>query len=247
MFGKRNVATLVAEFLGTGILTLVLLSVSRSTISIPYFIAMAVGLSIAMITFALGRVSGSHLNPALTIGLAVARKVTVVKAVTFIAAQLLGAWAAYHLFVYYIKTPLPTNAGKYSGRVLIAEAVGTAIFTFAWASALYQRLSPALSGSVAGIGYMIGSISASTAAFGLLNPALALGVHAWTWLTYVLGPVLGAIIGVNLYGQLFAESDNAVVAAKASPVVVKKTTTRTTKTTKKPAAKKSAKRTTKKK
>lgn len=216
MFGRRKVATLVAEFLGTGILTLLILSVQRSTIGVPFFVALAAGLTLALMVFALGNVSGAQLNPAITIGLWTARRISTLRGIAFIAAQFLGAWAAYYLYTYYVRVGLQPVGGHFASRVLVAEAVGTAIFSFGWASALYQRLSPAATGSVAGLSYMIGIIAASPAAIGMLNPAVALGARAWVWGTYVLGPVLGAVIGVNLYGLLFADSKKAPAKATAA-------------------------------
>ncbi len=206
MFGRRQVAAIVAEFLGTGILTLLVLSVQRSTIGVPFFVALAAGLTIALMMLALAGASSAHFNPALTIGLWTARKVSTITAAVYIAAQMLGAWGAYGLYVYFVNTHLQPIGGHYAGRILIAEAVGTAIFSFGYASALYQRLSGAVTATVSGLAYMLGIVAASSAAIGLLNPALALGVRSWVWGTYVLGPVVGAIIGVNLYSLVFAES-----------------------------------------
>jgi hypothetical protein len=78
---------------------------------------------------------------------------------------------------------------------------------------------------------MLGGIAASSAALGLLNPAVAHGVRAWVWGTYVLGPVIGAVIGVNLYALLFA--DTTAVAATSSAASATRATA-----TKKPVAKK---------
>lgn len=235
MFGRRKVATLVAEFLGTGVLTLLILSVQRSTIGVPFFVAAAAGLTLAVMVYALGNISGSHLNPAVTIGLWTARRISTLTGVAYIAVQMLGAWGAYYLYTYFVKVSLQPIGGHFASRILVAEAVGTAIFSFGWASALYQRLSPVATGSVAGISYMVGIIAASPAAIGLLNPAVALGARAWIWGTYVLGPVLGAIIGVNLYGLLFAESTRKTKAASATaaPAAKAPAKKRTTKRAKK--------------
>src|SRR5665213_3168078 len=234
MFGRRKIATLVAEFLGTGILTTLVLSVQRSTIGVPFFVAMAAGLTVALMVFALGSISGAHLNPAITIGLWTARKISSLNAVLYVAVQLLGAWAAYYLYTYFVNSTLQPIGGHFTGRVLVAEAVGTAIFSFGWAAAIYQRFTTAVTASVAGLSYMIGIVVASAAAIGLVNPAFALGVRAWVWGTYVLGPVLGAVVGVNLYALLFAETNkvSAAGASSASSTSVKRVAA------KKPAARK---------
>jgi aquaporin Z len=226
MFGRRKVATLVAEFLGTGALTLLILSVQRSTIGVPFFVAAAAGLIVALMSFAVGGISGGYFNPALTLGFWTARKLSTVTAVLYIVVQLLGAWGAYYLYTYFVKNALQPVGGHFTGRILVAEAVGTGIFAFGFAAAVYQGFSRAVTASFAGLALMLGIIAASSAAIGLLNPAVALGVRAWVWGTYVLGPVLGAIIGVNLYGLLFAEPNkswSSVTASVASATTTSKT------------------------
>ena len=236
MFGRRKVATLVAEFLGTGVLTLLILSVQRSTIGVPFFVATAAGLAFAMTMYALRETSGAHFNPALTIAAWTARRIPLVNAVLYIAVQLLGAWLASLLYTYYVKNGLQPVGGHFSGRILTAEAVGTGILAFGVASTAYQRLTLGAESAIAGVSYMLGIIAASSAAIGLLNPAVALGVRAWVLGTYVLGPVIGAIVGFNLYKFLFvdslaAEGVTAAGTAKtpvvARPAKAKRATTST--------------------
>lgn len=205
MIERKKVAALVGELLGTGVLTLLVLSVQRSTIGVPFFVATAAGVTVIVMMLAIAGTSGGHFNPAITLGMWTARKVTTLRAILYIAAQLLGAWLAYVLYTYFVNNTLQNVGGHYSGRILVAESVGTGIFAFVWASAFYQRFSLAVKASVSGLGYTIGIIAASSAAIGLLNPALALGIRSWVWGTYVLGPVVGAIVGVNLYSLLFTE------------------------------------------
>ncbi len=205
MISRKKVAMLVAEFLGTGVLTLVVLSVSKSTIGLPYFTAMAAGLVLVAMTFVFGGVSGAHFNPAITIALWSVRRVKTLPAIVYVVAQLLGAALAYLLFTYFINQKLPNAAGKFDGHILVAEALGGFIFSLGWAAAVYRRLTGGTAASVVGISLILAVIAASAAAgAGIINPAVALGMHSWIWGTYVLGPVLGAIIGFNLYALLFA-------------------------------------------
>lgn len=221
MFGKQKVAALAAEFLGTGALTLLVLSVQRSTIGVPFFVAMAAGLTVASMTFVFGGLSGGYFNPAITIGMWTARRVSTLRAVVYVAAELLGGWGAYGLYTYFVNNSLQPVGGHYTTRILIAEAVGTAVFAFGFAAAVYRRLVSSSTAPYVGLAFMLGILAASSASIGLLNPAVALGVRAWVWGTYVIGPVIGAVIGINLYDLLFAaegESTNVLIAVRAGGV-----------------------------
>lgn len=226
MFSKRKIAALVAEFLGTGILAFVVLTVSRSQIGIPYFVAFAAGLAVLMLGLALQR--DVQLNPALTIGLWTARRISTVKAILVIAVQLLGGLAAYSLFKYFSRGTMQDLPTAYDSRILVAEAIGTFVFAFIAVGAAYQRLHWVIRGVVAGGGLTLGIIIASAASAGFVNPAVALANNTWVWSTYVLGPVLGAIIGVNLYGLLFAPKDADSKLAKSSDLATSVSTARTT-------------------
>jgi glycerol uptake facilitator-like aquaporin len=215
MFGRKQIAMIMAEFLGTGVLTLVVLGVSKSTIGIPYFVSIAAGLVLVAMTIALGTISGAQFNPAITIGLWTVRKIKSLPAIVYIAAQLLGGGAAYLLFRYFIGQSWQ-NTGHFDSKVLVGEAVGAFIFSLAWAAAAYQRLETGKAATVVGLGLTLGIIVASSASGGLLNPAVALGVRSWVWGSYVLGPVLGSIIGFNLYGLLFAPYTGVEETTKVS-------------------------------
>ena len=241
MFSRNKVAMLVAEFLGTGVLTLVVVSVQRSTIGVPYFVALAAGLAAAVMMLVFGRATGAQLNPGLTIGLWTARRVRTLEAVAMVASQLLGGFLAGLLYRYFTNGTVAAIGGKFDSRVLVGEAVGMAIFAMAAAAATYHFYSESKKAAVYGGGLALGMIAASAASAGILNPAIALGANAWVWATFVLGPVLGGIIGVNLYGLLFAPAvvGTAAATATAAPAATTATTTsRSTRSTaKKPAAK----------
>lgn len=213
MLERQKIAALVAEFLGAGALTLLILSVQRSTIGVPFFVAIAAGLTVALMTFTVGGISAGHFNPAISLGFWTTRRITTLRTIFYIGAQMLGAWAAYYLYTYFVNNHLSSVGGHYSGRILVAEAVGTGIFGFAFAAAVYQESTKAAKAAFIGLGLTVGIIAASSASIGLLNPAVALGVRAWVWGTYVLGPILGAIIGINLYALLFAEASNSPLSA----------------------------------
>jgi len=230
MFRKNKLAMLVGEFLGTAALTLTVLAISHSQLSLGYFIATAAGLVFALMTLALGGISGAVFNPAMTIGLWTVRKLRTLQAIAYLVVQLLAGFVAWELFVYLTKISGVHNTDTYSARTLVAEVVGTFVFAFIWAGAVYQRFSLFAKAAAIGGGLTAGSLVASLGSAGLLNPAVALGLKQWGWGTYVLGPVLGAIIGFNLYNLLFVETEVAEAAeaqAEAKVVRVKPAATAT--------------------
>ncbi len=230
VFGRRKAAALVGEFLGTGILTITILSVQRSQIGLPFFVAIATGMAFALLGYVYGGASGGYFNPAITLALWTARKISTVTGLAYIIVQFAGAYAAFGIFTYLLNQHLPNVGGHYTGRILVAEALGTAVLSFGFASTVYQGFSKAANSSYAGLAYAVGILvaTAGSASLGLLNPAVALGAKSWVWGTYVLGPVLGAIIGTNLYALLFAEpealatSSVAVSSSSVSSVSAKK-------------------------
>ena len=120
MFSRKQVAVLGAEFIGTGVLALVMLSVQHSTIGLPYFVAAAAGLTLASLTSMLSGNGGGHFNPAITLGMWTVRQIRSLRALAYLVAQLLGAFGAYWLYVYFIKTDLqPINNAAYDPRVMI--------------------------------------------------------------------------------------------------------------------------------
>ena len=216
MFGKRKVATLVAEFLGTGLLTLLVLNVQRSTIGVPFFVAIAAGLALAVSCYLFSNKDGGGFNPAITLAWWTARQVETLQAVMLIAMQFLGAWGAYMLYTYYVSSTLQPVGGKFVATTLVAEAVGTFILTLAMTAVMVRRQNATSAAAFSGLGLTVGIIAASPAAIGLLNPAVALGTRAWVLGTYVLGPVIGALLAVHLYMLLLAGNDTEAKVSVAS-------------------------------
>ena len=220
LFGKNKIAMLVAELLGGAILTLTTLAVLKSNLGFPLFIAACVGFAYGLLVMVLGALSGAHINPMVTLGLWILRKVSTAQALVYIAAQLLGSVAAARLFVYLTGQDLTNiTAGDFAWRVLVAEIVGTFIFTFGVAAAVYQRQEGVRWAATAGGSLFLGILAASIASNGLLNPAIALGVQSVSR-AYIAGPVIGAILGMSLYALLFKPAEP--VAAKRAPAKKKR-------------------------
>ena len=203
MFSRPQIATVVAEFLGTATLVMVALILSQTT-AVSYFIGTSLAVTLAAIVVLFGGISGAHVNPALTFGMWTARKIGSLRAVLYIGAQLLGGLVALELFQYLTNRELAPKSLEFSTPVFLAEAVGTAIWAIALAAVVSRKLDALTSALAMGTAVFTGVIIAATASAGFINPAIALGERSWNSV-YVLGPLVGGLIGVNLYMMLFAE------------------------------------------
>lgn len=204
MFNKENVARVVAEFLGTGVLTLVVLSVFTKT-SFAFFTAAGAGLAVVLAGLIFGKLTPGYFNPAVTLGLWTRRLLPTYDAIALIAAQFLGAVCAFSLYQYLVNQTIDTGTQPFEWRVLVAETVGAIILGIGIISALTSKLLNSQVASTVGISVFIGMVVASIASSGLINPALALGVDSFSK-AYVVGPLLGVVVGMNLYGWLFSSA-----------------------------------------
>ncbi len=239
---RSRIAMLAAEFLGTAVLATVAINVSRSQIGIGYFVAIGVGATLALLVLALGPSSGGHFNPAVTIGLWTLRKIQTVQAVAYLAVQMAGGLAAWQLANYFVGDDLRSIAGNtFDWKVLVAEAVGAAVFTFVVAAAVYNKYEGGKAAALIGGGFFIGIVVASLASNAVLNPAIALANQSWSR-AYIFGPIIGSVVGMNLYVLLFAPA-SALVMPRRKAVVVEapaKTSAKTVKPARKAPAKKKA-------
>jgi len=203
MFGKTKITALVAEFLGTCILSVAIFSVA-SGVGLPFFNALTSGLTLAILTLVLGSASGAQLNPAVTFGLWTLKKIQTTQAVAYISAQLLGGVVAWALIEALIVSNLDHSATwGLDKRVLAAEALGTFVFTFGVAAAVYNTYEGGKLAATIGGSFALGVIIASIVSSGFLNPAVAIGFNSISW-AYAVGPLLGSALGMGTYSLLYA-------------------------------------------
>ena len=199
---RAKLAPLMAEFLGTSVLVMVALVLSLTT-GVPYFIATSVAVTLGLVYVMFGSVSGGHFNPAITVGMWTARRITSIRGVAYIAAQMLGGVASWQLFQYFTNQTLPVKTTAWSTPMFLAELVGTAILAMGLTAALMRKLDTLTTALTYGASFFAGILVAATASAAYLNPASALALRNFSWL-YVLGPLAGGIVGVNLYMWFFA-------------------------------------------
>ncbi len=120
-------AIIVAEVIGTFVLTLVAL------LTLQQFAALYVGLTVAVLILAVGAVSGAHLNPAVTFGLWSARKLKSTLLPVYWVAQFVGAILAVLLLGLFAGKGYSLDFGHFTTlnwSVLGIEVLGTAVFLF---------------------------------------------------------------------------------------------------------------------
>lgn len=185
----------VAELFGTFTLSfLVYLSISgQFPISTPILAA----LCLTLFVYTIGNLSGSHINPAVTIGLFSIKKIKLDETIKYIAFQIFGAIIAFGLLnLLQITIPNPISAGGY--KEFFAEMIGMIVFSFGIASVVYSNAP----GFVVGGSLLLGiSISALIGSAGILNPAVALTLGAFHP-SYIASEIIGSLIGFTFYQYL---------------------------------------------
>jgi aquaporin NIP len=208
---------LAAEGVGTALLVFIgggALAVNAQTGALGHLgVALAFGLVIMAMVYATGHLSGAHLNPAVTLGFALVRHFPLPLVPLYWLAQLGGAALAAALLRVLFGAEARVSATVPSGSVgqaLAFEVVLTFALMFVIMAvatdtrAVGQGAAIAIGGTVA-LGALVGGpvSGASLNPARSLGPAFAFGVGEHQWL-YLLGPVLGALLGALAYQWLRA-------------------------------------------
>ncbi|MFT7327838.1 MAG: glycerol uptake facilitator-like aquaporin [Crocinitomicaceae bacterium] len=193
---------LLAEALGTFALVFVVMSaVATSSLITP----LLAGLTLGLMVYFVGHISGTHINPGVTIGAWSIEKISLKEAAGYIVAQFIGAGIAILAINEFIPGAsadiTSVVAAANTPLVLLAEALGMFFFTFGIASVIYRKTPSNLSGIVIGLSLILGIVFASVGSAGILNPAVAIGLGAFN-IMYVLGPIIGSILGMQAYKYL---------------------------------------------
>ncbi|MCB9822672.1 aquaporin [Candidatus Nomurabacteria bacterium] len=152
---------LLAEVLGTFVLATVALTIGQPLL---------VGLTLVVLVFAMSSISGAHVNPVVTFGLWSIKKLEGVKVPFYWAAQFSGALFALVAFQLYKGQDLALSLGsftKFDTKIVVAELIGAAIFTFAVASVIHRNQAEASKAAAIGLALMVGLYVGG----GLLNQA----------------------------------------------------------------------------
>ena len=181
-------------------------------------IALAHALALSIMITSTMTISGGHLNPAVTIGLLVGRRIDVVSAAAYIVTQLAAAVVA----AFLVKALLPAAAVRnalvgvpvIAGSVSLGQAIGIElVLTFFLVSAVYGTAvsadAPRVGGFGIGLVLLFDILVGGPLTGAAMNPARAFGpaVAAGEWvghIVYWVGPLVGGIIAALVweYGLL---------------------------------------------
>lgn len=208
---------LVAEGVGTftlmigGTGAVVVAQLHPGTIGSPG-IAAAFGLVVAGVIFAVGHLSGAHLNPAVTLGFALGRHFPWREVPLYMAVQIAGALAASASLLALFGSGPDLGVTRPSGvsdvSALVVEAGLTAfLLVVVMAVATDTRAAGALAALAVGITIALEALVFGPVTGASMNPARSIGPAVVSdeltglWI-YVIGPLVGGAVGVALYELL---------------------------------------------
>ena len=222
-----------AEFFGTFWLVFggcgaAVLAAGFPTVGIGFLgVALAFGLTVLTMAFAIGHISGCHLNPAISIGLVAGKRFPASELLPYIVAQVVGAIAASGvLFViasglanFDVSQGFAANGygvhspGGYSLLAgAVAEVVLTAFFLFVIMGSTDSRAPKGLAPIAIGLCLTLIHLVCIPVTNTSVNPARSTGpavfVGGWAlqqlWLFWV-APIVGGILGGWIYNFMFGE------------------------------------------
>ena len=195
-------------------------------------VALAFGLTVLVMAYAVGPVSGGHFNPAVTIGLIFGRRFETKDAPFYIVAQVIGAIAAAAV-LYVVASGIDSfdasngfaanGYGDHSPEGysllagLVCEVVMTAIFLLVILGATAKKASPGFAPIAIGLALTLIHLVSIPVTNTSVNPARSTGPalfvgEGWAigqlWLFWV-APIVGAVIGAAIWRYVLEEPEGS--------------------------------------
>lgn len=183
-------------------------------------VSLAAGLALMAMIYTIGGISGGHMNPAVSVGLAVAGRFPASHILPYIAAQLLGATAAGTALYLIASGKAGFHAGGFASNGygdlspggysltagFAAEVVLMALFLFIVLGSTHRRAPTDFAPAVIGLSLTVIILVSIPITNSSLNPARSTGVAFFAetaalsqlWLFWV-APMLGAVVGALLW------------------------------------------------
>jgi MIP family channel proteins len=180
-------------------------------------VALAHGLTIAVMVTATGHVSGGHLNPAVTLGLFAGGQVNLMQGVVYVISQLIGASLAAALLCAALPwadlaKATPDLALKVTpGQGILIESILTFFLVFVVSATAVDDRTPARIGGLAiGFTVLLDILMGGRLTGASMNPARTFGPallsgHWENHVVYWLGPVLGGALAGVVYCHFLME------------------------------------------
>ncbi|KAL2987537.1 hypothetical protein AAZX31_11G033700 [Glycine max] len=191
-------------------------------VAVAHAFALFVGVSVA------ANISGGHLNPAVTFGLAIGGNITLITGFLYWIAQLLGSIVACLLLNFITAKSIPSHAPA-TGVNDFQAVVFEIVITFGLVYTVYATAADPKKGSLGiiapiAIGFVVGAniLAAGPFSGGSMNPARSFGPavvsgdFAANWI-YWVGPLIGGGLAGLIYGDVFIGSYAAVPASETYP------------------------------
>ncbi|HEY3421691.1 MAG TPA: MIP/aquaporin family protein [Methanocellaceae archaeon] len=248
---KRSIAELIGTyvlvFLGTGaVVTAALLTqgwtpLTGNSFNVGFDIAawLAIGLAFGLAAMAMiyvfGHISGTHINPAVSIALWATKRMPTNDMLAYVASQLVGAaLASLSIVLIWGSRSIDTGLGAtamFAGvtywQAILVEAVATFFLMLAIMGTAVDKRSPqGWAGLVIGLVIAMDIVVVGNVTGAALNPARAFGPYLAEWLLggsnlwwqypiFVVGPILGALAAAFLYDYVSkADAAKSLEAAK---------------------------------
>ena len=233
---------LAAEFLGTAFLVFVgvgsvpALAIARG--DAPFtgaelgFISLAFATIVVVTVYVFGYISGNHINPAVTLGLAVTGKFPWKSVPGYLIAQVLGAVLGSFLIVGVLgskASELGLGVASYAAttpwyQAAFAEFVGTFLLVFAVFGVIHRKAAPGWAGLAIGLVVFAAIIPVAPTTGASINPARTTGPMLvqqilggtvdWSqWPVYVISELLAGVLAALAFGLISKTPADKPVAA----------------------------------
>jgi aquaporin Z len=227
-YAAEFVGTMFLVFFGAGVAALVLgyRIFGSSLIAGVVAVALAFGLTLAALVYVIGPISGAHVNPAVTLGAYIARRMTLIEAAGYWVAQLAGGivgalllWWMMQTSAFYAKPKIGLGANGYGansilhvggGGAFLVEVILTTFFVLVVLSLTRETASVAVSGL--GIGVALAVVVLIGVPFDgtSVNPARSLGPAVVTggaalsqvWV-FLVAPLAGGVLAALLHELVY--------------------------------------------
>jgi aquaporin Z len=235
---------LYAEFLGTAWLVLggcgsAVLAATFPDVGIGLLgVSLAFGLTVLTMAFAIGHISGCHLNPAVSIGLWAGGRFPAHKLAPYVVAQVLGAVVAGGVLFLIAsgKAGFDVSAGFASNgygihspggyslpAALVTEIVMTMMFLVIILGATDKRAPQGLAPVAIGLGLTLIHLISIPVTNASVNPARSTGVAIYVggwavaqlWLFWI-APIVGAVLGAAVYRFIATEERSSSPSANVT-------------------------------